>query len=354
MGRFMQESGYDDYDSLYDWSVSDSPAFWRALCAFCHVDFSREAEDVLARPLDIMNAGWFAGGQLNYAAHQLRHTGSGAALIFRGEDGSRREISRDDLREQVAAVAAGLCAAGVSRGDRVAAFLPNCPEAIIAMLASASIGATWSSCSPDFGINGVVDRFGQIEPKVLFAVNGYYYHGKICDTSATVTGVVDAVDSIEQTVLVPFVDDPGLEVGSGGNEIAWDEFARAGVSLEFEAVDFDHPLFIMFSSGTTGVPKCIVHGHGGTLLQHLKEHVLHTDIGDTDRLFYFTTCGWMMWNWLASGLAAGATLVLFDGSPFYEDGRVLWRIAQEEGISVHPLARPLASQFHIIQQQVVK
>ncbi|MCG8369554.1 MAG: acetoacetate--CoA ligase [Proteobacteria bacterium] len=333
MGRFMQKTGHDGYASLYDWSISDSPSFWSALCEFCDVEFAREADAVIARPDDIMDAGWFAGSRLNYAAHQLRCGGENAALVFRGEDGTRREISRDELRERVSAVAAGLRAAGVTTGDRVAAFLPNCPEAIVAMLATASIGAVWSSCSPDFGINGVVDRFGQIQPKVLFAVNGYYYNGKTCDTRTTVRGVVEAIGSIECTVIVEFARDLDEAAGVRG-ERAWAEFARDGRPLEFEPVDFDHPLFIVFSSGTTGVPKCIVHGHGGTLLQHLKEHVLHADVRDGDRLFYFTTCGWMMWNWLASGLASGATLILFDGSPFFNDGRVLWQIAEEEGITI--------------------
>ena len=333
MYRFMREAGCDDHASLYSWSVDDSPAFWRALCDFCDVDFDREADTTLRRPDDIMHAGWFAGSRLNYAAHLLRHGGAEAALLYFGEDGTRQQVSRDELRDQVATVAAGLRAAGVTRGDRVAGFLPNCPEAVVAMLAATSIGAIWSSCSPDFGVNGVVDRFGQIEPKILFAVNGYYYSGKTCDTRVTVEGVVAAVDSIATTVMIPFADKLATDVLLE-NVVAWDDFKRDGQALEFTSVDFDHPLYIMYSSGTTGVPKCIVHGHGGTLLQHLKEHVLHTDVGAGDRLFYFTTCGWMMWNWLVSGLASRATLVLYDGSPFYDGGRVLWQMAEEARITV--------------------
>ncbi len=333
MYRFIRQAGFADYDTLYDWSIADSPAFWRALCEFCDVHFSRDAATTLARPRNIMDAGWFKGARLNYAEHLLRHSGKQPALIFCGEDGTRRELSRDALRDEVAAVAAGLRAAGVGEGDRVGGFLPNCPEAVIAMLATTSIGAIWSSCSPDFGVNGVVDRFGQIEPKVVFAVNGYYYNGKTCDARATVAGIVGAVDGIEQTVMIEFVKE--LDASAGlDNESRWDEFRRQGEPLRFAAVDFNHPLYIMYSSGTTGVPKCIVHGHGGTLLQHLKEHVLHTDISPGDRLFYFTTCGWMMWNWLVSGLASGATLILFDGSPFYREGRILWQIAEAEKISV--------------------
>ncbi len=333
MYSFMRLAGYDDYDSLYEWSVSHSPAFWEAICEFCDVRFDREPDTILARSDDIMDAGWFAGGRLNYAEHLLRHEGDQAALVFYGEDGARRELSRDELREQVAAIAAGLRAAGVEHGDRVGGFLPNCPEAVIAMLAVTSIGAIWSSCSPDFGINGVVDRFGQIEPKVLFAANGYFYNGKTCDTRSTVEGVVEAIGSIQCTVIIPFVLDLATDI-SLANAVAWQDFARHDEELTFAPVEFSHPLYVMYSSGTTGVPKCIVHGHGGTLLQHLKEHVLHTDIGTEDRLFYFTTCGWMMWNWLVSGLASGATLVLFDGSPFYNDGRVLWQMAEAEKVTV--------------------
>ena len=333
MHRFMQVAGCATYDELYAWSIGDSPAFWESLCAFCGVEFDQQPTTVLARPDNIMKAGWFEGSQLNFARHLLRRGGHETAMVFFGEDGSRREVSREDLEKQVAAVAAGLRAAGVTKGDRVGGFLPNCPEAVVAMLATTSLGAIWSSCSPDFGINGVVDRFGQIEPKVLFAANGYYYNGKTCDTRPVVEGVTAAIDSISATVMVPFAAELGAAT-SLTNAVAWSDFARDGEPLSFESVDFDHPLYIMYSSGTTGVPKCIVHGHGGTLLQHLKEHVLHTDLGEDDRLFYFTTCGWMMWNWLVSGLASGATIVLFDGSPFYRDGRILWQMAEQEKVSV--------------------
>ena len=333
MYRFMRLRGFDDYDALHQWSIDESPAFWEALCDFCEVRFDRAAHTTLARPDNIMDAGWFAGSQLNFAAHLLRHRGAAAALVFCGEDGARRELSRDDLRAAVASVAAALKSSGVTADDRVAGYLPNCPEAVIAMLATTSIGATWSSCSPDFGVNGVVDRFGQIEPKVLFAANAYLYNGKICDTRATVEQVVRAIPSIVRTVMVPFVAAAATDTGLA-NAVSWDEYQLADADLEFTPVDFNHPLYIMYSSGTTGVPKCIIHGHGGTLLQQIKEHVLHTGVSSDDKLFYFTTCGWMMWNWLVCGLGTGATLILFDGAPFFNNGRILWDIAEREGITI--------------------
>ena len=333
MYSFMRQSGFDDYRSLYQWSIDRAPDFWEAVCDYCDIKFSKPAKRTLARPDSIIDAGWFEGSQLNYAANLLRHDDDELALIFCGESGARREITHRQLRDEVAAIAAGLRSSGVVKGDRVAGFLPNCPEAVIAMLATTSIGAIWSSCSPDFGVNGVVDRFGQIQPKVLFAANGYFYNGKTCDTRSIVDAVVRQIPEIEQVVSVRFVE-ALTPVLSQGGAVGWSDFGIFGEALSFAPVDFNHPLYIMFSSGTTGVPKCIVHGHGGTILQHMKEHVLHTDVGEGDRLFFFTTCGWMMWNWLVSGLASGATIVLFDGSPFHAMGRVLWEMAEKEQISI--------------------
>ena len=333
MYRFMQQQGFDNYADMHQWSIDNSPAFWSALCEFCGIQFDQPARTILARPDNIMDAGWFQGAQLNFAAHLLRHTGSEAAIVFCGEDGSRNEVSRDDLRETVGRVAVSLRASGVEKGDRVAGFLPNCPEAVIAMLATTSIGAVWSSCSPDFGINGVVDRFGQIEPKVLFATNAYIYNGKICDSRGTVAGVAKEIPSLVKTVIVPFVGQAPVATGID-TAVLWQDFLAKDASLEIVPVDFNHPLYVMYSSGTTGVPKCIVHGHGGTLLQQSKEHVLHTGVIEGDKLFYFTTCGWMMWNWLVCGLGTGATLILFDGAPFFRGGRILWEIAEREGISI--------------------
>ncbi len=333
MFAFMRDSGFEDYDALYRWSIDQPQAFWPALCDFCNVHFDEPAELTLSNPDSIMDAGWFAGSRLNFAANLLRADGNDVAIIFCAEDGSRRELRRQELLAQVATAAAGLREAGVQEGDRVAACLPNCPEAVVGMLATASLGAVWSSCSPDFGINGIVDRFGQIAPKVLIAANGYRYNGKIIDTRQTVAGVSAAIPELQRIVIVPFLDSVSMVVDTP-HAVAWDDFLAPSAVPGFLPVAFDHPLYILFSSGTTGAPKCIVHGHGGTLLQHVKEHVLHTDIGCDDRLFYFTTCGWMMWNWLASGLASGATLVLYDGAPFCNDGRILWQMAEQERVTV--------------------
>jgi acetoacetyl-CoA synthetase len=333
MFRFMTEQGFESYEDLYQWSINNLADYWEAQCRFSDVKFSKPALSTFEQPGDMTTAKWFSGAELSFPEHLLRYSGSRAAIIFRGENGDRSEISFDELKDQVAAAAAGLRSAGVVKGDRVAAFLPNCPEAIIAMLGATSIGAIWSSCSPDFGINGVVDRFGQIAPKVLICADGYFYNGKRFDSLQAVRGVLEKISSIEKTVVVPFTGD-AVELNDVANAVMWQDFVEDGAELDCVPMEFDHPLYIMYSSGTTGVPKCIVHGVGGTLLQHLKEYMLHCDIGPEDRMFFFTTCGWMMWNWLASGLASGATIVLFDGSPFYDDGRVLWKMAEEEKLTV--------------------
>jgi len=333
MYRFMKKRSFDAYDDLYQWSIDQSAEFWQALCDFCDVRFSKPAVEVLIQPGDMTTAKWFRGSELNFAEHLLRHSGDRAAIVFCGENGARSELSFEELRQAVAGIAQALRSAGVMKGDRVAGFLPNCPEAIIAMLATTSIGAIWSSCSPDFGINGIVDRFGQIRPKVLFCADGYFYNGKRHDCLESVKGVLDVIDSIECTVIAAF-SSQDFRIDDIRAAVRWQDFARKDATLEFTQVEFDHPLYIMYSSGTTGIPKCIVHGVGGTLLQHLKEHVLHLDLGSGDRLFYFTTCGWMMWNWLVSGLASGATIILYDGSPFFDDGRVLWKMAEDEKLTV--------------------
>src|SRR5690606_13226663 len=289
-------------------------------------------------------AKWFTGVRLNFAENLLRFRDDHPAIIFRDEHGRRTELSYAELYTQVARLAGAMRAMGVQKNDRVAGFMPNRPETIIAMLAATSIGAIWSSCSPDFGVTGVLDRFGQIEPKLLIATDGYYYNGKTIDSLERVRKVVDELPSLERVVVVPFVSETPVVDGIR-NAVRWQDFLSDDTEIKFEQVPFDHPVYIMYSSGTTGVPKCIVHGAGGTLLQHLKELVLHTDLHAGDRIFYFTTCGWMMWNWLVSALAVGATLVLYDGAalaPGVLRGsssppvrpEILWDMAEAERVTV--------------------
>ena len=332
----------EDYSALYTWSVEHPAEFWTELIEFAGVRIDwgpgPAIADEAGKPSVAMpGARFFPTARLNFAFNLLRYGDDHPALIFRNERGTRREISYKDLRAEVARVAEGLRSAGVTTGDRVAAYMPNLPETMIAMLAAASLGATWSSCSPDFGANGVIDRFEQITPKVLITADGYFYAGKTLDSLTPVGEVLKHLPSVERVVVVPYTSDsPDLgRLGAAASRaVLWDSFGAAGQMLMFESVPFNHPLYILYSSGTTGVPKCIVHGAGGTLLQHQKEHLLHTDVSRADRLFYFTTCGWMMWNWLASGLATGATLILFDGSPFHPDPGALWRMVAEERVTI--------------------
>jgi acetoacetyl-CoA synthetase len=318
-----------DYDALWQWSVEDPAAFWDALYHYCGVIADRSTGPVLRDGDRMPGARWFEGTRLNFAENLLRGSGPDAAIVAWDETGRRRELSWDELREEVARVASGLREAGVVAGDRVAGFMPNLPETVVAMLAATSLGATWSSCSPDFGIRGVLDRFGQIAPKVLFTADGYFYAGKTLDSLERIAGIVEQLPSVTRVVVVPNVSThPDLAVVP--RAVAYPEFGASGAALRFERLPFDHPLYILYSSGTTGTPKCIVHGAGGTLLQHLKEQQLHSDVHPGDRVFFFTTCGWMMWNWLASALASQATIVLYDGSPFHPDGGVLWRMAAAE------------------------
>ena len=280
-------------------------------------------------------ATWFPGARLNFAENLLRRRDGGDALVFRSETGATRRLSFADLYDQVGRLARVLRAEGVVAGDRVGGFMPNMPETIVAMLATASIGAVWSSCSPDFGVQGVMDRFGQIEPKVLFTADGYFYNGKTVDSLERVAGIKARSPSIGRVVVVPYAAG-NPDISSLENAVHFADYLgdEPVGDIDFAQLPFDHPLFIMYSSGTTGMPKCIVHGAGGTLIKHHCEHRLHTDVGEDDRLFYFTTCGWMMWNWLVSGLAMGATVMLYDGSPFYPDGETLWRYAADEGITI--------------------
>ncbi len=319
-----------DYQHLHSWSVAHSDRFWHHIWNYFEV-IGQRGDCIVKSPELIPGAQWFADSRLNFAENLLRYRDDRLALIFRGEDGSRQQLTYAELYSEVAACAQAMRTLGVVSGDRVAAMLPNCIETIIAMLAATSIGAIWSSCSPDFGVQGVLDRFGQIEPKLFITVEGYFYNGKVLDISDKVNAIQAQLPSLSATVLVRF----SRREHRVHNAVEWEQFLdRSTSQLEFAQLPFNSPLYIMFSSGTTGVPKCIVHGAGGTLLQHLKEHALHTDLDRDDVLFYFTTCGWMMWNWLVSGLAQGATLVLFDGSPFAPKPEVLWDIAEHERISV--------------------
>jgi len=322
-----------DYRALYQWSIEQPGAFWEALFEFAGVIAERGTGPVLVDGERMPGARWFPDTRLNFAENLLRGLDDEPALIFRNERGTRRELSWQELRNEVARIADGLRASGVGPGDRVAGFLPNLPEAVIAMLAAASVGATWTSCSPDFGIHGVLDRFGQVAPKVLFTADGYFYAGKTIDSLVPIAGVLQGLPSCTRVVVVSYLN-PAPAIGGLPHAVAFDEFGRAGAALDFERLAFDHPLYVLYSSCTTGMPKCIVHGAGGTLLQHLKEHLLHTDVKPGDRLFYFTTCGWMMWNWLASGLAQGCTLVLYDGSPAHPRPERIFELAQSTGISV--------------------
>jgi len=319
------------YDDLYDWSVADRPAFWRALWEFTGVVGDGPGDTILAEGDRMPGARWFPEARLNFAENLLRGTGKRQAVVFRGENGKTRRLTMEELRSAVARIAGALAADGVGPGDRVAGFLPNIPEALIGMLATASLGAVWSSCSPDFGVQGVLDRFGQIEPKVLFSADGYRYGGKGHDSLDTAVKLRNKLPSLARLVVVPFLEeDPTLPAGM----VSWNDFGQDGpASPEYRRVAFDHPLYIMFSSGTTGLPKCMVHSVGGTLLQHLKEHQLHCDVKPGDRLFYFTTCGWMMWNWLVTGLASGATVMLYDGHPL-KPVSGLWDYAEQEKINV--------------------
>ncbi len=341
MYRFMQiingkyGHGFTGYSELYQWSIENISDFWESMWEFAGVKTSKEFDRVVDDLTRMPGAEWFSGARLNFSENLLRYRDDSVALIFKGEGQDTVRITYGQLYEQVAAVAEGLKEAGIKTGDRVVGFMPNMPQTIMAMLAAASLGAVWSSCSPDFGFKGVLDRFGQIKPKVLFTADGYFFKGRQIDSIERISDILRDLPSIEKVVVVPYTDrNPDL---SGiPNGVSFNDFVRPVPSLEieFEQLPADHPLYIMYSSGTTGLPKCMVQSAGGILIHHLKEHMLHTDLKREDTILYVTTCGWMMWNWLTSGLAVGATLVLFDGNPFHPDPGMLWQLAQDEKITV--------------------
>ncbi|AVD90253.1 MULTISPECIES: acetoacetate--CoA ligase [unclassified Pseudomonas] len=323
----------NDYPALHRWSIEHRAAFWQTLAEYFHVRWHTPASQVLSEGPLMPDARWFAGGTLNFAEHLLHRRDDRPALISVREDGLRVVLTHAQLASHVAGLQRAFIAAGIGVGDRVAAIMPNTWETLVAMLACTSLGAVWSSCSPEFGLHGIIDRFGQIEPKLLIACAGYHYAGKTLDQVDKINQVCAQLPGLEQLLIVPYTrTQTHADAFSAPQASLWDDFYRAGGSPNFVPLPFDHPLYILYSSGTTGVPKCIVHGAGGVLLQHLKEHGLHNDLKADDVLFYYTTCGWMMWNWLASGLAVGATLVLYDGSPFHPGPERLLDLIDAEGI----------------------
>jgi acetoacetyl-CoA synthetase len=340
MTRFMRavnsrySKSFTSYDELHQWSIDHREDFWSIMWDFGGIVASHKGERILLDGDKMPGSLWFPDASLNFAENLLRYRDDRTAMIFRGESGRRDSISYCELYVRVAQLASAMRRAGLAKGDRAAGFMPHVIDTVVAMLAAASLGAVWSSCSPDFGINGVVDRFGQIAPKLLFTTDGYVYNGKPFNSLEKVAGILAGVPPVEHTVVVPFVSARPDLSGLSNAVLISDFVDTEATQIDFEQVPFNHPLYIMYSSGTTGIPKCIVHGVGGTLIQHLKELILHTDVTRDDTLFYFTTCGWMMWNWLVSGLASGARLLLFDGSPFHPHPGALFDIAAAEKVTV--------------------
>jgi acetoacetyl-CoA synthetase len=341
MYRFMNfinerfGTNFKEYEPLHQWSIDNISEFWAAFWEFAEVIHSKSYDQVVDDVSKMPGAKWFSGARLNFAENLLRYRDDQIALIFKGEAQESTKMTYAQLYDEVARLARSLKDLGIQPGDRVVGFMPNMPQSIIAMLAATSLGATWSSCSPDFGIKGVLDRFGQIKPRVLFTANGYSFKGKKLDSLERISNILKELPSIEKVVVVPYTEQEA-DISGVPNAVHYQDFlsSESGLEIEFEQLPFEHPLYIMYSSGTTGLPKCMVQSAGGILVHHLKELMLHSDLKREDTIFYFTTCGWMMWNWLTSSLAVGATLVLFDGNPFHPHPAALWEMAQDEKITV--------------------
>ena len=341
MYRFMQfvnekhNKDFTEYQPLYQWSVDNIPEFWAAMWEFADIKASKPYDQVVDDPHKMPGTKWFSGAELNFAENLLRYRDDHVALIFQGEAEQVRKVTYKELYNEVAQLAKSLKDMGVQVGDRVVGFVPNMPEAIIAMLAATSLGATWSSCSPDFGIKGVLDRFGQIKPKVLFTANGYWFKGKNLDSLGRISDILKELPTIEKVVVVPYTEQEP-DISGVPNAVHYREFkaSETNLDMEFVQVPFMHPHYIMYSSGTTGLPKCMVQSAGGVLINQLKELLLHTDLKREDNIFYFTTCGWMMWNWLTCSLAVGATLMLYDGNAFHPNPGALWKMAQDHKVTI--------------------